>query len=137
MKKLFYLFILAIMTIGCTTMPTKQEIARLDYGAPLTIDYEPVIKQYIKQNFKKFYTAPEQDPKYEFCAPEKRWVKRPALLEEKFDEKLTAGYLVFAYISLKNKNGVYVVRDRWGFLFRNNELFRIYSPAALDWITYQ
>ena len=133
MKKLFYLIVLAIITIGCTTMPTKQEIARLDYGAPLTIDYEQAIKQYCN----KVYFTPDMDPKYEFSAPERRWVKRPTILEEKFDEKLIGGYLVFAYISLKNKKGIYVQRNRWGFLFRNNELFRIYQPAALDWITYQ
>lgn len=122
MKKFFVILLACIAMCGCATMPTQEEITKIDYGSPISIDYEQVIKQYCSNVLFDPYSAV-----YEFSAPQQYWVKQPPLL----GGGLISGYMVFADINAKNKMGGYTGKQRWGFLFRNNSIFKVFSPAEM------
>ena len=98
MKRILTLFLACIILSGCATMPTRDQIANLDYGVPISIDYEQAIKQYCSNVLFDPYSAI-----YEFHSPQQYWLQQPPLL----GGKLIAGYMVFVDINAKNRMGGY------------------------------
>lgn len=117
MKKLFAI-ILCVGLAGCATMPSQKEVATLDYGAPVTVDYEKAIKQYFSTVLVDPYSAV-----YEFGTPPFRtyWFKDIPLA----GGKMYVGYLVPVTINAKNRMGGYAGRENYGVIFRNNEIIRV------------
>ena len=114
---------LVMLLAGCATMPTQQEIANLDYGAPLTIDYERVIKGYFEKVLFDPYSA-----HYNFGYPRTYWLKKPPLLGGGID----AGYMVFVGVNAKNRMGGYVGMKEYGFLFKDNQIIKILQPSEIS-----
>ena len=48
MKKFLVILLACLALSGCATMPTREEIAKIDYGAPISIDYEQAIIDAVK-----------------------------------------------------------------------------------------
>ena len=122
MKKFLVILLACLALSGCATMPTREEIAKIDYGAPISIDYEQAIKQYCSNTLFDPYSAV-----YEFSPPQQYWVKQPPML----GGGLISGYMVFVNINAKNKMGGYTGTKRWGFLFRNNSISRVFDPDEM------
>lgn len=114
--------LLILLLAGCATMPTQQEIANLDYGALLTIDYESVIKDYFEKVLFDPYSA-----HYNFDYPQTYWLKQPPLL----GGGIYAGYMVFVSVNAKNRMGGYVGMKEYGFLFKNNQTIKILQPEEI------
>lgn len=115
--------ILLLVSSGCATMPTQQELSNLDYGSPLTIDYQTVIKNYFNKVLFDPYSA-----HYNFGNPRQYWYKEAPLL----GGKLYAGYIVFVGVNAKNRMGGYVGVKEYGFLFKNNQIIKIIEPEELS-----
>lgn len=125
MKKILIVALLSLICCGCVTMPTQEEIARFDYGAPLTIDYQAVIKNHFNEVLFDPYSAV-----YEFEMPQTFWFKRGPLA----GGGLFVGYAVFVRVNAKNRMGGYVGKERYAFLFKNNLLELILSPSDLEFM---
>lgn len=117
------LALLLLFFTGCATMPTQEEITNLDYGSPLTIDHQTVIKDYFERVLFDPYSA-----HYKFETPQKYWFKEPPLL----GGKLYSGYMVFVAVNAKNRMGGYVGMRKYGFLFKNNQLIKILQPEDIS-----
>ena len=113
------LLLYGLFVAGCATMPDQQELDNLDYGAPLTIDYEAVIKDY----FAKVLCDPSSAG-YKFSTPRMLWFKQPPLL----GGGLYAGYMVFVRVIAKDNTGRYEDLKEHGFLFKNNQLIKVLMP---------
>ncbi|MBM3319805.1 MAG: hypothetical protein FJY73_03910 [Candidatus Eisenbacteria bacterium] len=114
--------ICALLMVSCATMPTQQEIDSLDYGRPLTIDYQTAIRTYFERVLFDPYSA-----HYEFGSPQRMWVKEPPLL----GGRLYAGYMVAVGVNAKNRFGGYVGMQEYGFLFKNDEVVKILQPEEM------
>jgi len=123
MKKIGVLLLLCVVLSGCATMPSREKIANLDYGATISIDYEQAIKQHCGNVLFDPYSAV-----YEFHPPQQYWLQQPPLL----GGKLIAGYMVFVDINAKNRMGGYTGTKKWGFLFRNNSIIKVVDPDEMD-----
>jgi len=108
---------------GCATMPTKEEIAKLDYGAPLTVGYEKTIKAYFEKVLFDPYSV-----QYKFEPPQQRWFKEPPMV----GGRLYAGYLVIVWVNAKNRFGGYVGTQKHGFLFKNNQFIKVFQPEEFE-----
>jgi len=115
--------LLILLVAGCATMPTQQEIANLNYGAPLTIDYQSVIRNYFDKVLFDPYSA-----HYNFGNPQTYWLKQPPLL----GGGLYAGYMVFVGVNAKNRMGGYVGMKEYGFLFKDNQIIKILQPEDIS-----
>jgi len=115
--------LLILLVAGCATMPTQQEIANLNYGAPLTIDYQSVIRNYFEKVLFDPYSA-----HYNFGNPQTYWLKQPPLL----GGGLYAGYMVFVGVNAKNRMGGYVGMKEYGFLFKDNQIIKILQPEDIS-----
>ena len=115
MRKLLAI-ILCFGLAGCATMPTQKEIAKLDYGAPITIDYEKPIKQYFSNVLFDPYSAV-----YEFGTPREYWFEDIPLA----GGTMYAGYLVPVAINAKNRMGGYTGKENYGVIFKNNEIIKV------------
>ena len=115
--------LLILLVAGCATMPTQQEIANLNYGAPLTIDYQSVIRTYFEKVLFDPYSA-----HYNFGNPQTYWLKQPPLL----GGGLYAGYMVFVGVNAKNRMGGYVGMKEYGFLFKDNQIIKILQPEDIS-----
>ena len=115
--------LLLLFLSGCATMPTQKELSALDYGPPLTINYQTVIKDHFEEVLFDPYSA-----HYKFETPQRYWYKEPPL----FGNKLYAGYMVFVGVNAKNRMGGYVGMKRHGFLFKNNQIIKILSPEDIS-----
>ena len=115
--------LLLLFLSGCATMPTQKEISALDYGPPLTIDHQAVIKGYFEEVLYDPYSA-----HYKFETPPRLyWYKEPPLL----GNKLYAGYVVFVGVNAKNRMGGYVGMKKYGFLFKNDRIIKILQPEDI------
>lgn len=123
-KITFIIFGLWILLVsGCATMPTQQEINSLNYGSPLTIDYQSVIRNYFEKVLFDPYSA-----HYNFGNPQTYWFKEPPLL----GGRLYAGYMVFVGVNAKNRMGGYVGMKEYGFLFKDNQIIKILQPEDIS-----
>jgi uncharacterized protein YceK len=122
MKKILMVLLACMILSGCATMPTREQLANIDYGTPLTIDYEQAIKQYCNKVLFDPYSAV-----YEFSSPQQYWIQMPPIL----GGKLLSGYMVFVDINAKNRMGGYTGTKRWGFLFKNNSIEKVVDPDEM------
>ena len=112
--------------VGCATMPTKEEIAKLNYGMAPTIDCQQVIKDYFSNALVDPYSAV-----YEFeNTPTQYWYKEPPLM----GGKLYAGYMVSVKVNAKNRMGGYTGKKQYIFIFNNNSIIKIIdSEESAPW----
>ncbi len=111
--------LLILLAAGCATMPTQQEIANLNYGEPITIDYQIVIKDYFEKVLFDPYSA-----HYDFGNPHTFWMREPPL----YGGGLYAGYMVIVGVNAKNRMGGYVGMQEYGFIFKDNQIIKILRP---------
>ena len=114
---------------GCSTMPTREEISKLDYGAPLTIDYEKTFKDYFEKALFDPYSA-----QYKFEPPQQYWYKPSVFYGGPLLSRgpLYAGYMVIVWVNAKNRFGAYVGMKKHGFLFKDNELIKVIQPEEFE-----
>lgn len=110
---------------SCATAPTSEEISKIGYGEPLTIDYKADIKAYFEQSLVDPFSA---HIKYE--EPRTYWLKAPPLL----GGGLIAGYGVPVQVNAKNRMGGYVGWRPYLFIFRNDHLIKILTPEDLEFV---
>lgn len=127
------MFFLNLFFNGCATTPnytspTQEQIAKLDYGSPITIDYQEAIKSYFHRRLFDPYSAV-----YEFATPQKYWVNRSPL----YGGGLYAGYMVYVDVNAKNRMGGYVGAQRYGFLFKNDSIILVLNPDEMTSIKIQ
>ncbi|MCG2739114.1 MAG: hypothetical protein L6300_02615 [Syntrophaceae bacterium] len=111
--------LLILLVAGCATIPTQQEIANLNYGEPITIDYQSVIKDYFEKVLFDPYSA-----HYDFGNPRTFWMKEPPL----YGGGLYAGYMVIVGVNARNRMGGYVGMQEYGFIFKDNQIIKILRP---------
>ena len=122
MKRILIILMAGVLLSGCATMPTREQIANIDYGSPISIDYEQAIKQYCSNVLFDPYSAV-----YEFSSPQQYWLKEAPLM----GGRLLSGYIVFVNINAKNRMGGYTGTKRWGFLFRDNSIIKAIDPEEM------
>ena len=110
---------LVIALCGCATMPSPQEIANIDYGPSISVDYKEAIKSLMAESLFDPYAA-----RYRFGAPAQYWVKFPPLR----GGGLVAGYAVATKINGKNRMGAYIGYQDYLFIFKNDRIIKTLSP---------
>ncbi|MBR0460236.1 MAG: hypothetical protein IJJ26_13455 [Victivallales bacterium] len=118
-------FLLSLLLfVGCVSMPSQQELDKLDYGTPLTPadNYEAKIKLYFSKRLYDPYSA-----HYEIGFPQQYWYKASPLM----GGKLYAGYMVFVDVNAKNLYGAYTGTDTYGFIFKNGDIIKVLSPGEV------
>lgn len=130
MKKLIRLLTLILAISGCATtipakpLPTKEELAKMDYGKPLSIDYEKVIKDYFTTALKDPYTA-----QYQFAGqPQPFWYRDSPMM----GGKEYIGYAVVVLVNAKNSFGGYVGDKQYAFIFHDDSIIKIVSPEEFE-----
>jgi hypothetical protein len=112
-----------VISSGCATAPpSKEEIAKLDYGER-PVSYEWVIKNYFNDVLFDPYSA-----QYEFRTPERVWLKEPGL----GGGQLYGGYLVIVGVNAKNRLGGYVGRTTYGFLINKGQIVKVLDEYDLE-----
>ncbi len=104
---------------GCATLPSQKTVDSLDYGQPLTVDYQEIIK--------KQFDRVAKDPVatlYDFSAPEQYWYQDSPLL----GGKIYAGYGVPVRVNAKNSLGGDTGYRSYIFIFHNNVLIKVLTP---------
>lgn len=110
---------------GCATMPSPQEIARLDYGRTISIDYRQAIKAHLAESLFDPYSA-----HYRFGTPAQMWIKNPPLR----GGGIIAGYAVATKINAKNRLGGYTGYQNYLFIFKNDQIIRVFDPDELSFM---
>lgn len=130
MKNLIIISLCLLFT-GCATLPepikppTAEELAKMDYGSPLTIDYEKFIKNYFNENLKDPESA-----RYKFQQPRHFWYRDSPIL----GGKEYIGYAIFAEVNAKNSFGGYNGFEPYIFIFKNNILTKYIDPDGVSLI---
>jgi hypothetical protein len=114
--------IICLIASCATTPPTSEELSKIGYGEPLTIDYKAVINSYFEQSLIDPFSA-----HIKYGEPKEYWVKASRLE----GGGLTAGYGVPVQVNAKNRMGGYVGWKDYIFIFRNNQLVKILHPEDL------
>jgi len=122
-RRVLLLELLLLTLVGCATMPSQQEIANLDYGQPISIDYKKAIKTFFAETLYDPYSA-----HYRFGTPTKIWIKDPPLA----GGGITAGYAVATKINAKNRLGGYTGYQNYLFIFKNDSIIRALDPDDLS-----
>lgn len=128
--KIWATFFALILVSGCATPPTMEERAKLDYGSCPSTHVEK-IKSHFQSNV---LTAYEGEPV--IWPPQKFSYTNPPINLSNLAEggKLQAGYLVLV---MANKTRGFNNTDYphgkhiYGFIFKNDELVRVVSPASI------
>src|SRR5687768_1358227 len=112
MKKLIFLFIpMLFLIVGCVTVPTRDELANLDYD-PTPQHYQATIKGYFDNILFDPYSA-----YYGVTPPVTFWYKAGGHLH--------AGYLVLVEVNAKNRFGGYVGKKRYGIVLKNEQIIKV------------
>lgn len=98
---------------GCVQAPTQAEIERIDYG-PYPTEYEATISAYLRNILKD----PESARIEYVFGPSQQWRKTGPIA----GNRLTAGYLVCAFINAKNSYGAYVGRRLYWFMLHGGSV---------------
>lgn len=117
----------SFMSLGTTPpkpIPTPEEFAKMEFGAPLSIDYQKIIKEYFYERLKDPYSA-----KIEFSQqpPQPFWF-RDAL----GGQKEYTGFAVMVWVNAKNSYGGYTGKKQYGFIFKDNVIVKIIDPVEFD-----
>lgn len=107
-----------LMSLGCATGPTSQEIASAEYGAP-PVDYKSQIKKYFNQRLKE----PESVRYGQFTEPTKGYSLDADSGEWVF------GYHVLVFVNAKNSYGGYTGEQGYSFLFRDGKMVEVIGDA--------
>ena len=110
------------------SIPPVEELAKLDYGTPITINYEQAIKKYRENTLNNPETAI-----YKFQgSPQKYWYREIFFEKDEARSKIYIGYAVFVKIDYKNKmdklEREHIGDLPWTFIFRDNEIIKVASP---------
>ena len=123
------LLALLATTAGCLTgyamdppLPTPQQIATADYGAPLTIDWQAAIKGWFIKRVKDPSAA-----QYVFKRPPQRGYIQTVLRGTMF------GYFTIVEVNAKDSSGAYIGFLPYLFMFKNNHLKRIGEPGEFNY----
>ncbi len=126
-RRLLFCSMLLLAMSGCAAIPpNKAEIEKLDYGAPLTIDYEKSIKDSLEKVLFDPYSA-----QYKFESPQRYWYRGYSLPLSR--GQLHAGYLVIVWVNAKNRFGAYTGMEKYRFLFRNNEVIKVWEHEGFEY----
>jgi hypothetical protein len=107
-KTIIYMVIMTGLLAGCAIKPSREELAKADYGTYPT-NYEESIKAYMSHMLKDPYSA-----QYEFInRPKPGW---HGLGGSNF------GYVVCTYINAKNSFGGYTGAKLNYFMIRNGQV---------------
>jgi hypothetical protein len=117
------LITLLIGGFGCASVPQSTQMAQLDYGQPLTSDYKAAIKI-----FMQMYLKDPESARYQFSQPHQGWAKEPPWA---FNGPEYTGYFVLADVNAKNSFGGYTGAKPYLFVFKNNQLLKVYSPDTI------
>ena len=121
--KIYKIFpIIVLLITGCETTSTQSVPPTVDYGGPLTIDYEAAIKNYFERALVDPYSA-----QYRFYPPIRETFKENVFTGGRF----YAGYFVRVGVNSKNQFGGYGGMEEFGFIFRNNQIIKVIQPAEL------
>ena len=118
MKGIILVCVLALLA-GCATAPTPQELASLDYGAPISRDDAvAAVKDRVSQSLKDPGSATYQ------CGDiDTGWRKGNTAL----GGGLIAGYIINCAINAKNSFGGYVGAKTYQFLLHDGTVERIFE----------
>jgi hypothetical protein len=120
-----------LLEMGCATAPTQDDMARLGFGEPLTIDYQQVIRNHFAETLFDPYSAVLR-----IGEPARGAVRLPPLAGGKY----FSGYLVLVQVNAKNRMGGYTGYKDYLFVFRDDRLIRVFKPnEGIRWqnlITY-
>ena len=111
--QIFGYFLTTLTISGCSSLPTQEQIAGLDYGT-YPVEYKNII-----QNYLDFSLKDPDSRKVQFLKPPRKgW----NTLTEKFGNtgQITAGYEVCVYVNAKNSFGGYTGSKMTWFLIKNN-----------------
>lgn len=104
-----------------------EELTKLDYGTPITINYEEAIKKYWENILKNPQTVV-----YEFqVSPQKYWYRDIFFEKDGAKSRIYMGYAVFVEIDYKNmeeSEKKYFEKLPWVFIFRDNKIIKCVSP---------
>ena len=115
--------VLSLLLSGCIGgPPTAAELAKADYGSPITQQQaELIVNQWLKSNLKDPESA-----KIEWGVVQKGWI-REAIIS---GSQLKFGYLLKANVNAKNSFGGYTGYKACNFVFKNNQLI-LAEPADI------
>ncbi len=122
MKQLAPLLTLIVMLVGCATVPSQEELSRLDYG-PSPARYEETIKKYFDGVLFDPYSA-----HYDFESPRQWYVKDSPLM----GGQIFAGYLVRVGVNAKNRLGGYAGKKVYGFIINKEQIVKVMQPHELE-----
>ena len=95
----------------------------MDYGAPLTADYEAIIKAKFLDTLKDPMSA-----QYLFSPPQTFWYKEAPLM----GGRTYSGYSVAVKVNAKNGFGGYTGFEPYIFIFKNNNLIKILNKNDIE-----
>lgn len=120
MKKMTGVLLLSFLT-GCTSLPTKEELASLDYGS-CPRSHEAKIRESFQSSLLVAYAG---EPI--IWSPRKYWYKAPPLE----GGKLYVGYLVPVMVEQTRGAPLTAGKQLYGLLFRDNELVKKLDPMQM------
>ena len=136
----FLLLMFCLGLVGCATtplepiakpvvkpIPTQEELAKMDYGKPISIDYQTIIKDYFSKNLKDPFTA-----HYQFAEPQPYWYRDSQMM----GGKEYVGYAVIVLVNAKNGFGGYVGDKQYAFIFRDDLIIKVVDPVEFEIMGY-
>ena len=124
MKRII-LILPVIICLSCAlAQPTKEELGKATFGAPLSIDYRTAIKLAFASTLIDPMSA-----QYIISEPRKCWVRIHQTIWTK--KKLYTGYGILVDVNAKNRFGGYTGYKQYFTLWRDNESIWVQSIDAL------
>lgn len=114
MRLIPVIFFAILVTAGCATKPTPEQIQSANYGASV---YQEDAENAVKGFFSVYLKDPES-ARYSFGDVYKGYMVGSAFE----GRKLEAGYLLDVTVNAKNSYGGYVGAKPYKFLIRNDQL---------------
>ena len=111
---------------GCVTGPTKEEIARLDYG-PMPVNYEPVIENWFRKDFFANAGADYNN----FSKPESSWVRA----KQVNGGELTGGWVVTFTVVARARNGLHSDTMHYTAFIRDGQVLYAFDEHELQGLT--
>jgi len=118
------IFLIGLEGCASALAPSKEELANMDYGQPLTINYQEVIQKYFNDTLIDPYSAhitisPESPKTF-------GWQESGLMGGNRY-----VGYAVAAKVNAKNRMGGYTGTKPYVFIFRDNALIKVLTPDEL------
>ena len=114
---------LLILVSGCARTPTVEDLAKADYGAPISqAEAEAKASAFLKRHLKDPDSA-----KIEWGTVQTGWIRDAPIN----GGQLRFGYVLDANINAKNSYGAYSGYKPYKFLFFNSSLVSAYAQQEL------